>query len=214
PALELARQAGGMSLVDWQVQWSTPIVFSTIPYLKEVRSLAHALHAAALLAHHDGDDAAALRYIGQMESLADALEQQTTLIQHLVASGVRDLAVDAIGQVMPDLNIADGSSIEARGLIARLLDDGSVIRGQQDAWRFERLGQYDAVMGLTGAPLAPASQPSTESIFPEAAGAKMYLLKPLFFTDSLVMLNHMTGLIAITSEPTWWRHQQAVPALP
>src|SRR5690606_16795152 len=59
-----------------------------------------------------------------------------------------------------------------------------------------------------------ATQPTAEPFFPDANGVMKHLIKPVFFADGLLMLNHLTGLVAATAAPTWWRFQQAIPALP
>ena len=57
-----------------------------------------------LLAHQAGDESRALRRAGQILFISRCLDQQPSLISHLVANGVAMLGVERIHPDRPDIN--------------------------------------------------------------------------------------------------------------
>jgi hypothetical protein len=101
---------------------------------------------AAVLAHHRGDDAEALRRVGQMLLVGRALDHQPFLTHHLTATACDAVSTMTVADVAPDLEVSTaGGATEAqvRALIHQLLDERPINEGQRRAWVGERVMQLE-----------------------------------------------------------------------
>ena len=101
---------------------SDPMAF--VPY-NGARAVTGVLADSALLAHFgDGDDARCLGRLADALALADAVDQQPSLITHLAACGCRATVVNRVLVVAPDLDVgppAGGQRQRVRAMVGQLL---------------------------------------------------------------------------------------------
>jgi hypothetical protein len=146
-ALAKLDEASAAGRIDWDPHFTSPLVGQTLSSdLTQQRSLVNLLWAASLLAHHQGDDAEALRRVGQILLVSRALDHQPFLTHHLTAIGCAAVANRVLGEEAPDLRVggAGGASREqVRALVAELLDDRALNEGQRRAWVGERVMQLE-----------------------------------------------------------------------
>lgn len=213
-ALAGASKAVTQPGVDWKLNFSTPMVLSLLPDLNPQRRLAQVLGAAALVAHHDGNDAEALRRVREMLFISRAVDRQPTLVSHLVAIGISALATHHLTLIAPELTVSTDGSAEGgagggraatpeqvRELIAELLDDRPIHEGRKRALRGERVMQLDAATALAYGkiPLDQLSGSPSDGRTPEqrrrAAKVSGYAIKPIALNDALIMIRYATGLV-------------------
>ena len=193
--------------VDWQLNLTTPIVLAPLPDLTPQRTLARVLGAAALVAHHDGNDAEALRRVREMLFVGRAIGRQPTLISHMVSLGISSLAAQRVSEIAPALAVSPGSPGDGRTattkqvqeLIAELLDDRPIHEGRKRALRGERAIQLDAATALAYGRVPLDRMMGTGGRTPEqrqrAAAVGGYLIKPIALNDASVMIRFATGFI-------------------
>jgi len=208
-ALAKARQATTKSGVDWQMQFPSPMLQNLDPDLNHQRSLANLLAAAALYAHHEGDDAEAVRRIREMLFVGRAVGQKPTLISGLVSIGIAAMATRRVQQIVPDLGIASGNSSTSRAgrpatpeqvqaLLAELLDARGPMEDQKRAWRGERVSQLDTMQALVEGRLdatTPGARPGPNG-GDRSNPFTGYVMRPLFLADAELMADYMTGMIS------------------
>jgi hypothetical protein len=111
PAFTLARNARPFPRADWGVRYTSPLLMRPTTALNTSRELANQLADAALYEHVQGDDAAALEYARDVLHLSCSLDQETTLIDHLVAIGVEAIALQRLMIIAPALQVQRGDDI-------------------------------------------------------------------------------------------------------
>lgn len=157
--LDLVRRAGQRPRAEWALQFTRPMIEMPMPDLHEQRRVAWVLDATVLHAHHAGDDAAALAYLGDWLSLARALHRHPTIVGHLVALGSGARAADLAAQMAAELRAAPPSAglpgggpddvrSRARDLIAGLLDKSAIVEGRMHALRTERVSALDGLHSI------------------------------------------------------------------
>jgi hypothetical protein len=126
---------------------------NAMPY-NDLRNLSNVLVDSALLAHFgDHDDGRCLERFADALSLADAIEQQPSLLSRLVGIAIRDLAESRLLVVAPDLDVGRPDTPRrrlVRNLIDRLrLDPPTAVRTAPVM--AERAGELDrlATAGAT-----------------------------------------------------------------
>ncbi len=206
PSLKLLREARRHTKVDWGLKFKTPVFNAMMPGLNSQRHLANLLGDTAVYEHFTGNDAAALEHIRDIFAAADALDQQPILVSHLVAGGVRALALHRLQVIAPGIRLADDPSpatapstrpavpaqrAQVQALIALLLDLRSQQEGMRRALQGERMMQVDSIDWMTNNSL---------------------LLRPMYQLDQVRVLEPMRQFISSTTQPTWPAAQQAMTA--
>src|SRR5215210_2224000 len=82
------------------------MILVKLPDLNPQRRLARLLNVAAMVAHHDGDDAEALRRVREMLFVSRAVDREPTLVSHLVALGISAMAAERLGEIAPELRVS------------------------------------------------------------------------------------------------------------
>jgi hypothetical protein len=229
PALAHLAAAATRPAAAWPLHLSSPVLLQMLPNLNHQRELAVLLKFDAMRAHHDGDDARALRRVAQIMALARALDDQPMLVTHLVSLGVRDIAAYLAGNLAADLRIGaargDAPPAQVRDLIRTLLNDAPQRHGQRMALLGERAMQLDSARAMARGTLTLGSPGAGVGGMPAkggpgaGAGAGIgfihYLIKPTILGDGVLMMRHTTDLLhAAAAAPNWPAFQQTAPNWP
>jgi hypothetical protein len=204
PAFDLVREARKHPRVQWTSQYRSPLFNLLLPHLNGIRNLANHVGDDALLQHLKGNDAEAIEEIKDIWALSQAAEQQSFLISHLVAVGVRALALNRLEVIAPELTIQGRSPTTRPGdrpasreqideLLAMILDEEAERAAAAHAYAGERLFQIDSILH-----------------YPKASK----LLWPMFQLDAVSSMHNFDQLIAATSQPTWPTSIQAMSTQP
>jgi hypothetical protein len=203
-ALHTLDDAAEKPGVDWALGIGSPMIQQHYPDLDSQRSLADLLRAKAMLEHHRGNDAEAVRRIEQILFVGRAVDHQPTLVAHLVTLGIHARAAKAAAEVAPALRVAgrDGTAADGaatreqvRALIGRLLDDKPLVAGQRRAWVGERVMQIDTVIGLAEGAFA-ANPPNVQT------HAKLFFVRPYFYDNGRAMTRYTTALVRAADSST------------
>ena len=221
-AFKHVQTAKAKPAVSWKLRFQSPMIALLLPDLNSQKDLANLLAAAALLAHHEGDDATAILRIEDLHFVAAALQKQPILVSHLVSNGVRALAADTLRHIAPDFQIAGSNSATGRPadrkrvqeLIADLLDDAPVRAGFRRALQGERLAQKDSTMllGRGNAQLLGTQMGPNAVAIPAAliAGA----LRPIIFEDGTMMVRYTTAVAEAARQETLPAARATLPPFP
>lgn len=149
--------------VNWGIPATAMITVQNVPALNQVRGLANLLRYRALVAHTDGDDAAALDDVRAILREAGDIEQMPpSLVTHLVATGINAIAVATIEQIAPDLNgrstTKPASGDQIQQLIGELLDASAADHGWHEAMQAERAMAVRFTTILTNKPVVGTVQ--------------------------------------------------------
>ena len=101
----LARRARMYDRFDWGTQPTSPLVNTLLPHLNDVRMLANTLRDAALYAHEQGDDVAALEAARDMLHLADGARTEGVAVCVLVGVGIESITCYKLQEMAPGLRI-------------------------------------------------------------------------------------------------------------
>jgi hypothetical protein len=207
-ALADVARAAAKPGVNWKIDFATPLILVKLPDLNPQRRLARLLGAAAIVAHHEADDAGALRRVREMLFVGRALDRQPTLVSHLVSLGISGMAAERLGHFAPGLRMAAGGQAgdtraatpaQVRELLAELLDDRPIHEGRRRALRGERASQLDAATALAYGTMPLELVAGNGRIPPEhqrrAQALNGYVQKPLLLNDGLIMIRYTTALI-------------------
>lgn len=204
--------------VDWQIVFTTPVLQTLLPDLKQQRELARFLRADALLAHTDGDHARALSRASEILFESRAIGKQPLLVPHLVSIGLSRTASELAAEIAPDLRIGDSEPRAAtpqqvRELIAQLLDESTLVESQRNGLLGERMAQLEIARtfntGMIGSINASAAAPANSNPF---AGA---VLKPAALRDGVLMIRHTTAVMeAAAGSESWPEFKQKAPVFP
>lgn len=206
--LRLVRAAAAKPGINWNLPLKSPVFTMMLPDLRTQRELAQVLRAAAIHAHHVGDEPAVLQHIESLLFLARALDKQPILVSHLVATGIRAIACECILEIAPDLLLpnvpttqpaakpADRQRVQA--LIAQLLDDETPRAGLIHGLRGERMGQLDTARQLASGQMTLAQLGGGG---PSATRIPGHLFKPFILQDGVFMLSYTSQVIDAAGEP-------------
>jgi hypothetical protein len=152
------------------------------------------LKAAAVVAHHRGDDAEALKRIEQMLFVGNALDHQPGLVQHLLATAISMQATRTTVDIAPEMRI-DGAGGAARerveSLVRHLLDERRLAEGQRRAWVGERVMQLD----LPNTLFAPARAAGTFGGLNLRIPGVRFAIRPLILDNTRAMARCTTTLM-------------------
>jgi hypothetical protein len=144
------EEKGGKAGVDWEFRLGA----DTGEIIKQpwgrMRLLANVARAAAVRAHENKDDRAALARVREMFALARAIRTMPTLIASLVATAIDNTAAVTLQEIIPDLEVGDGSEknknaatlTQVKALIAFLTDDAQLHAEHQRLILAERAFAY------------------------------------------------------------------------
>jgi hypothetical protein len=196
--LDAAAAAGR---IDWEPAYKSPLAQNIIlsPHLNRHRALVNLLRAAALLAHHRGDDAEALRRVDQVLLVSRALDHQPFLVHHLTAVGCGAVGYWAAAQLAPDLRIgpAGAPPEQVRKLVAQLLDERPLNDGQRRAWVGERVAQFE----LPNAVLGGGGSVPFGGVNWNIPGAR-FAMKPMLYDNARAMAHYTTTVMnAMAASP-------------
>lgn len=187
---------------DWDLDLASPVLLKMLPATNGFRALANQLGDAALLAHEQGDDAAALRRVDDILFVARFADRHPSLVGHLVSIGCAALACDRLIEITPDLKIgaAAGAAApqEVRAVIDRLLDDAAARDGLRHALRGERMMQLDAVQSILAGAAIPAGPSGRTTTY---GPLTRYVVGPVFHRNGKLMVDRMTALMPLVDEP-------------
>lgn len=109
-AYPLARHARAYDRSVW-VKPARPYVSTTLPHLGPMKALCNDLGDAALFAHEQGEDAAALETIRDLRHLAEQVGAQPPMIVcNLVQVGMDAVAMARLQEIAPGLRIVPGDA--------------------------------------------------------------------------------------------------------
>jgi hypothetical protein len=204
--------------VDWQIKFTSPIFNTLLPYLNEQRQLAQALVAHALLAHHDGNDAEAIKDINRLIFISRTVDHQVFTVTHLVSLRIMAQAANTAESIAPDLKIGAGqgglgaSDQDVKQLITSLLDDVPPTRGYHDSLLMERMDYLDVVRGVVSGKINPVNITIIDPPMPPL-GAQATARAQV---DGLLMLRYFSDLVrafdTTADLPSFKSHQPARPA--
>jgi hypothetical protein len=221
-AFDNVDQAMKRKSVDWQVVLKSPAISVLLPDIGPQRQLARLVSSRALLNAHEGDHAAAIKDVERVLFIAGAVDRQQFLVGHLVADGIRAIACDDLAQMTPELKVGagprDASPQQVARIIAALLDVAPQRAALHRAMQGERMLELDTarclldgrvnLSNLSGGPRAAGAQGALVA----TAGAA---LKPMIQDDTLLMLRHVTAVIAaIVAAPDLPAYRAHEPVFP
>lgn len=193
PALRRIDEAEARPSCDWQHVVRSPVVgHLSVPELNNNRSLTDLLLTAALVEHDVGNDAAALRRLGQVLYLSRSCESSPSSSGHRCAIGIAASFCDRIELFAPRLAVKerdDPTAMEMRALIKDLLDESACSEGL--TWCLE------------------ASRMETIDLLKQAADPASYLAWPFIATDLNLLLEDYDAALAVADIPSGWPVAQA-----
>ena len=151
PHLRRLEQARGC---DWSIPLQSPAIDILLPYLGELRSLAHLIEDAVQRAHAVGDKQRIMEWIRLTMALSEAANvDPPMLISHLVRVSIQAAACKMIEETTPTLTLAQGdrqhpARSEVEALLVRLLDEAGSHHSFAQGFVGERWMQYDTTMAV------------------------------------------------------------------
>lgn len=226
-ALEVLEKFSKKRDASWAVDPARMSILQDVPGTAESRSLAILLANAALLAHQQQRDAQAIAYLRQMLNLSRAIDQQETLVAHLVSIGIAAMAGEVAAAIAPDLQFQgsaapDGAPLaDVLAAIDQLLDDADSQRGLFRAIARER---YDTAL-LTrsiaeGTPLGNAASGASAlnrslSRVKVNSWTARFLIKPNLYNDGVFAMRYYSGTLnALARAQSLPAYRDAAPPAP
>ena len=188
-------EATARTRIDWEPQHTSPVMLNVTPpsALTGQRELAQLARIAAAAAHARGDDAEAIRRVGQILFVGRALDHQPWLVQHLVAVACDAAAARAASDLAPDLHVGGDPRAappqRVRALIAALLDEQPASEGLRRALVGERVTQLDFPNGV----LAGAAGPFGGGPNLRIPGTR-FVARPMLLDNARAMARYSTFL--------------------
>jgi hypothetical protein len=221
--LDKLRAARGKRDADWRIPYQSPSIMTLLPHLNDLRSLANLGRAAAIHERLRGNDGAALERLRDVLAVGNAADTQPVMVGHLVALGVRAVAVYELDRAAPSLVIRSeegngGTSPGAvtpqqvRDTIRDLLDESRSDAGFAAAFRGERTLQLDTARLIADRKLdiraLSGATPSGGFVPPVPRG--------LVLTDARLMAEYVTDVLKVAQAssdlPTFRNNQPPLPA--
>jgi hypothetical protein len=204
-ALRHLRSASAKPGVDWNLHLVTPVIFSQVPDLSPQRNLSNFVGLTILLAHHDRDEAAALRGIRDLLFIAAAVDSQPILVAHMTAAGITELATNRLGDILPGMRMADGvAAADIQALIDALLDSQMPKAGILRALRGERAWQHDTIRAIADGNMSVRAlrfePPDRVGI---SDNVTRVLLKPMLMRDGQMMIHESCQVIEALTADDW-----------
>ncbi len=229
-AFQLVHRAGERKKVDWGGRIRSPAINFLMPNLSAHRHMSKTLSITATYHAERGDDLEALTTLLDAFRFSKAIDHETFLIGHLVATACRALVVHDIEHVAPMLSISretrerDPDSATTQRelvslLITELLDDRSFQAALVRAMQTERMMMLDTVETvlrdgirslLSGGPTVtvPAHWLQRAMTFPLTPMLKLDALAGIRFQSALVdgagKTNWPTARAGFPPDPSDW----------
>jgi len=221
--LEKMRVARGKRDADWRIPYQSPSIMTLLPHLNDLRSLANLGRAAAIRERLRGNDDAALEHLRDVLAVGNAADTQPIMVGHLVALGVRSVAVYELDRMAPALEIGDDRAGDAaptgsatrqhvHDAIRELLDESRSDAGFAAAFRGERTLQLDTAILVADRKLdIRALSGATPS-----GGFAPPVPRGLVLTDARLMAEYVTDILKVVQTssdlPTFRNNQPPLPA--
>ncbi len=204
PALAIVDAARGNRRGPWHDamdSWAMPPVKA----FNGERALAELLAVDARRLATVGDAAGAVARLDDEVALADAAQRRPTLVGHLVAVGLSQVAAVTIDRVMPTIDVTPADRPAVAALLARLQDERPDRDGARLGYQCERVF---AVQALTDVADGTAGGQMGQAV----PGPLRAVLRPVLLTDAAAAAEHLTAVeqIAATA-PDWPAARAAVP---
>jgi hypothetical protein len=217
-ALLRAASARGKQSGSWHDPFNAPTItiFAKLDF-GSVRDLANLLWLESMDAHLRGDDRQALNSLTDLLALADASEKRPTLIAHLVADGIVNLAGTGIAILSPDITVDKNGATRSQitALILLLQDEKPMQTGTALAWRTERMAVLETMENLLDGKWSDPAQNSTGNPAPADLAKLRLLMAPIVYNDARLSAEHFQGVMQAASAPDWPAAQHQMPtALP
>jgi hypothetical protein len=224
-ALSAVDSAMDKKGIDWELQRRTPVIFATLPDLNQQRDLARLLAGDLLLAHQAGDEKRAILRAREILFISRCLDQQPSLISHLVANGIAMLAVERVIQIAPTLTVAGTGAkpsataadpAQVKALIEVLLSQDADNAGLARAMRGERMMRLDSVTAMLDGKLGTDQIQGGQAERGSGTEASLsaYALTPMLLADGRLMMRHMTQVIAAAPAANLPAARSRLPVFP
>ena len=220
PALAKVRAARGKRDADWKIRFQAPLISTLLPHLNEQRNVAELCRLAALEARLNGDDAAAVEHLRDIQVVGNAIDRQPFYVGHLVAVGIHAMGAHELGEFAPALKIKTGADApgaatpqQVRLAIAELLDDRALEQGIRQGICGERVSLLDTARLIADRKIdinavAGAGKP------PGGMGAPP-LPRPMVLTDARIMAQYITDVYnAYDGASDYQAYVKAAPGMP
>lgn len=200
-ALQLSRQAGSQTKVDWGIRPRSPVMANYPPpnFLNEQRQLANLVAWTVIHDHATGDDAAAIERIQDLVHQAHVVDSAAPcMVTHLVCLGFTGLAADRIERIAPTLAVGPRTAAPAtkpatraqvQKLIAELLDEESFHAGASRSFYGERMVELDMIKHMADGYSDP--------------WRSYWLIKPMFELDGLRVAQELTEGARAATQTNW-----------
>ena len=209
-SLAICRQARSLTEADWKLNYDAPAIEVVERRQGVYRSLARLLCLAALAAHEEGHDAAALEYLRDALAIGRAIGKTPALIDALVALATDALVVDIVERTATTLDLVDNAAAErARTLVAELLDESDLRSSYVIGLVGERARIYDACEKLRRGEFGDDNA---------KPGARWRLvtwpIQPAFKKEEARILGRMTAHVQAAREPDFLCTRKQLAKLP
>ena len=206
PMLDLIRQGGAMDEVDWGVRVSSPMIFTVLPALSNIRQAARVTGLAADVAAYDGRDTDAINRLHDLIRLGRQTARGSFgLLPLYVGRSILRIGYAHIERIAPrvtgglDGDVTSPQTAEALRRLIDLLLDQSAMRL---AWRNAFLSQRAMIIDTAAHFLDGSIDPSTLSGRSSVGAATRYhvmriIVGPLWRRDAVRCADALTRVAEI-----------------
>ena len=171
-----------------------------LPGLNATREVSNVVALTAMVEHHEGRHDRVVRRLGQMLYLADVNEGTPASIGHSVALGIGLATAWRVELLAPELRIgaADGHAPvdDVRKLVAALADERTTQAGFDNALQADRMTTMDRIDSI--------ARGVTSNRHEDFEPVLRYVLRPYFYDNARVAVEHATEVIAAVRGAADW----------
>jgi hypothetical protein len=214
----LIRKARRRAGVHWGLDFDSPLLDYIAQPLQNYRAMSKLLYVDARLQYQGGNHGEFVEILSDMHALAGAIDHQPMLVPHLTVITVNSLALSLVEEIgtqlaiktQPGVNNSQAARPEAvQALIKQLLNEDAFASEVVNAFRFERAMQLDSVLMVASGKMATNTQWFKASLQTSIAPTHL-LLGPLFESDGLWMMEHMSDEIEAIQSPSYPEYQDCM----